>query len=266
MLKIGDFGVCNLSVVPVRAEASDASEIVTQLLFGDFVKILEKPAYAEASAGYREPWIKIKFEKDNYEGWMDFKQLTYLIEREYEDGIATRHLVLSEPILELDGPKGIQNLMLGSNLPFLRDGKIQLGDETYIVLAPINFTLKPNIFDIAEIYMNTPYLWGGKSIFGIDCSGFVQICFKVCGIDLPRNASEQVKVGQEIKFENRQSGDLVFFINVKGIVHHVGLLTSPNEIIHAAGRVRKDKLDENGIFNSDLEKYTHQVYGVRRLS
>jgi len=255
MITIGDFGVCNLSVVPVRAEASDASEIVTQLLFGDFVKILEKG----------EPWIKIRFEKDNYEGWMDFKQLTYLIEREYEDGISTRHLVLNEPILELEGPKGIQNLMLGSNLPFLKEGKMRLGDELYIVLAPIDFTVKPNIFDIAEIYMNTPYLWGGKSIFGIDCSGLVQLCFKVCGVDLPRNAVDQVKVGTEIKFDDRKAGDLVYFINAKGIVHHVGLLTSPTEIIHAAGRVRKDKLDENGIFNGDLEKYTHQVYGVRRL-
>ena len=255
MLIVGNYGVCNLSVVPVRAAASDKAEIVTQLLFGDYVQILEKG----------DPWIRIRFEKDNYEGWMDFKQLAYINEQQYQDGINTKHLVLSEPILELDGPKGIQNLMLGSNLPFLKNGKIKLGDETYIVLAPVDFNDLPNLFEIAEIYINTPYLWGGKSIFGIDCSGFVQVVFKVCGIDLPRDASEQVKIGTEIKFEDRKAGDLVYFINDKEIIHHVGILTGTNEIIHAAGRVRKDKLDEKGIYNIDLEKYTHRFFAARRV-
>ena len=265
MLVVEDYAFCNLSVAPVRASASDKSEIVTQLLFGDFVRIIEKPASAETSAGYSEPWIKIRFEKDNYEGWMDFKQLSYLTEEEYKEGISTRHLVLSEPILELDGPKGIQNLMLGSNLPFLKNGKMKIGTESYIVLAPVDFTVVPDLFEIAEIYINTPYLWGGKSIFGIDCSGLVQNVFKVCGVDLPRDAAQQMNVGETINFENRLAGDLVFFVNDKGIVHHVGILTNPGEIIHAAGRVRRDRLDEKGLYNTDLEKYTHKIHSVKRV-
>lgn len=110
MITIGDFGICNLSIVPVRAAASDEWKIVTQLLFGDFVKILEKG----------EPWIRIRFERDNYEGWMDFKQLVYIDKDIYEAGTSTRQKVLFEPILELEGPKGIQNIMLGSDLPFYK--------------------------------------------------------------------------------------------------------------------------------------------------
>ena len=255
MIIIGEYGICNLSIVPVRAEASDAAEIVTQLLFGDFVQILEK----------KEPWIKIRFERDRYEGWMDFKQLTYVDKELYETGLNTRQKVLSEPILELEGPHGIQNIMLGSDLPFYKNGQLHLGAETYTVLSPVDISASPDLFEIAEIYLNTPYLWGGKSIFGIDCSGLVQIVYKVCGIDLPRNASEQVSAGTEVKFADRRAGDLAYFINDSGKIHHVGILVSQHEIIHAAGRVRKDRFDEHGIYNLDLEKQTHKLHIIKRV-
>jgi gamma-D-glutamyl-L-lysine dipeptidyl-peptidase len=255
MITIGDYGICNLSIVPVRAGASDTAEIVTQLLFGDFVEILEKG----------EPWIKIRFKRDNYEGWMDFKQLVYVDKEVYETGINTRHNVLSEPILELEGPHGIQNIMLGSDLPFYKDGKLRLGAEVYTVLSPVDMTVKPDLFELAEIYLNTPYLWGGKSIFGIDCSGLIQLIFKVCGVDLPRNASDQSKIGTDISFVDRRAGDLAYFINDSGKIHHVGILVSPHEIIHAAGRVRKDRFDENGIYNLDLEKQTHRFHTIKRV-
>jgi hypothetical protein len=265
MITIGDFGICNLSVAPVRSAASDESEIVTQLLFGDFVKILEKPAFDETYGGYNSPWIKIRFDRDDYEGWMDFKQLVYVDKTIFEAGTSTRQKVLFEPILELEGPKGIQNIMLGSDLPFYKDGQLRLGTETYTVLSPVDVDIKPDLFEIAEIYLNTPYLWGGKSIFGIDCSGLIQIVFKVCGYDLPRNASQQVKAGTEVAFNERRAGDLAFFINSSGKIHHVGILMSPHEIIHAAGRVRKDRFDDKGIYNLDLEKNTHTFHSIRRI-
>lgn len=255
MLTVGDYGICNLSIAPLRAQASDTAEIVTQLLFGDFVQVLEKG----------EPWIKIRFARDQYEGWMDFKQLVYVDKDTYDVGTASRQKVLFEPILELEGPKGIQNIMLGSDLPFYKDGKLRLGSEIYTVLSPVDMNTKPDLFEVAEIYLNTPYLWGGKSIFGIDCSGLIQLIYKVCGTDLPRDASSQVAVGTTVEFEQRQPGDLAFFINSSGKVHHVGMLTSPHELIHAAGRVRIDHLDEKGIYNLDLEKYTHQLHLIKRV-
>jgi len=257
MITIGDYGICNLSIVPVRAAASDTAEIVTQLLFGDFVKILEKG----------EPWIKIKFERDDYEGWMDFKQLAYVSKEIYDEGIATRHPVLSLPILELAGPKGIQNIMLGSDLPFYeKRGTLRLGNEIYkTLISPLDPIGDPDVFELAEIYLNTPYLWGGKSIFGIDCSGLVQLIYKVCGIDLPRDAAQQQKIGTEINFGDRKAGDLAYFINGSGKIHHVGILVSAHEIVHASGCVRKDRLDEHGIYNLDLEKQTHKLHSIKRL-
>jgi len=255
MITISDYGICNLSIVPVRAEASDKAEIVTQLLFGDFVQILEKG----------EPWIKIRFTRDNYEGWMDFKQLSYIDKEIYEAGTAVRQKVLFEPILELEGPKGIQNIMMGSDLPFYKDGKVRLGSEIYTVLSPVDMEVVPDLFETAEIYLNTPYLWGGKSIFGIDCSGLIQLVFKICGVDLPRNASDQEKAGTTVSFDDRKAGDLAYFINADGKIHHVGILVGPHEIIHAAGRVRKDRFDQNGIYNLDLEKQTHKLYSIKRV-
>ena len=122
-----------------------------------------------------------------------------------------------------------------------------------------------DLFETDEIYLNSPYLWGGKSNFGIDCSGLIQLVFKICGVDLPRNASEQEKIGNTISFSDRKAGDLAYFINADGKVHHVGLLAGPHEIIHAAGRVRKDRFDENGIYNLDLEKQTHKLYSIKRV-
>lgn len=247
-------GICNLSVTPLRVSASDESEIESQLLFGDYVTILEKGA----------PWIKVKNHSDGYEGWMDFKQLVYINVDDFKKGISIKHPVLTQGILPLNGPNGDITIMFGSSLPFLDNGKIIIGSEIYNTKTQIDITKKSTI-DYFKMYLNTPYLWGGKSIFGIDCSGIVQNCFKAIGIDLPRDASKQVFEGKDIKWEDRQIGDLVYFISSNGKVTHVGLLVELDQIIHAHGRVRQDKIDKKGIWNNNLEWYSHLFHSVKRI-
>lgn len=255
MLKIKDFGVCNLAVVPVRASNSDEAEIVTQLLFGDLVEVLEKG----------QPWIKIRFEADDYEGWMDFKQLTYIDEAEYIQLKSTAVAYLTQPQLTVEGPNGKQHLLFGSRLTGLHNNALHFGGMQYKL--PATFTNAPSeILESAFYYLNTPYLWGGKSLFGIDCSGIVQNVFKAAHIHLPRDASKQVLKGELVQFEERQKGDVPFFINGKGKVHHVGILTQKDEIIHAAGCVRLDVFDEEGIFRKDLATYTHRFHSIRRFN
>ena len=221
---IKDYGVCHMSVAPVRAEASDTAEIVTQLLFGDFVQIIEKG----------EPWIKIYFPADDYEGYMDFKQLIYLEEEEYEKGIKGESTVITEGTIQVEGPLGIQNLFFGASIPQLKGDTFQLGPHNYKLLKPIG-AYNNSFVQTSLLYKNTPYLWGGKGIYGIDCSGLTQIVAKV------------------------------FFINAKGIIHHVGILVEKDLVIHASGHVRIDKNDEKGIYREDFDKYTHTYHSIRRL-
>lgn len=248
--------ICQLAICPLRVSASDESEIVSQLMFGDFVTVLTDG----------KPWIKIKNHSDGYEGWVDFKQLKFIDKSTFNNSINEAPVVVGNAQLNLNGPFGKLTIFLGSVLPFFTNNSCQIGHDIYTILPPnvlVNASAK-NLHELCNAYLNAPYLWGGKSLYGIDCSGLTQNVFKAIGIQVSRDASQQVNEGLSVKWDERQDYDVVFFTTHSEKVTHVGILVKKNEIIHAHGRVRIDKCDEQGIFNSEQEKYTHQFHSIKR--
>ncbi len=251
-------GIVNLSVVPIRAEASDKAEMITQGLFGDLVILLE----------VQKPWVKVQFLDDSYEGWMDHKQFLPLSEEEFLRYQKAEKHFLSEYITFAFNEAEVPfTLPISVQLPFYQANQFQLG-ETYQIEAEVITGRQPKnqIVELAHLYLNTPYLWGGKSIFGIDCSGFTQQVYKMCGIAIPRDAYQQAEEGTPLSFiEEAEPGDLAFFDNEEGHITHVGIVLSGNRIIHAHGKVRIDYLDHSGIFNAEFKKHTHKLRVIKQL-
>ena len=257
------FGICMLSVIPLRAEASDKSEMVSQLLFGDKFQILER-------AG---AWLRICTAYDDYEGWIDSKQITE-IEKDVYSGLQADTILglqlLNEATRLPDNEKIL--LLPGSTLPsYDEEGGCQINEHQYKIKGKIKNVIPDDfasgIEKAATFYLNTPYLWGGRTPFGIDCSGFSQVVYKQFGIRLKRDAWQQALHGELVGFlQEVQPGDLAFFDNDEGKITHVGIMLNDHQIIHASGRVKIDRIDNQGIFSNDLNRYTHKLRLVKRYS
>ncbi|MBL4669111.1 MAG: C40 family peptidase [Flavobacteriales bacterium] len=257
------YGICHLSVVPCRLEPSDSSEMVTQLLFGEVIKI-----YEEKRAG----WRKIKTAFDDYDCWIDNKQYIEINETEFERLNTSPITVCSEManIIENKVTNALTPILLGSSLPNFKDSLIRFNEFMFQFDGQITDTSekqnKSNIAENAMMYLNAPYLWGGRSPFGIDCSGFTQVIYKLNGFKLPRDASQQATIGETLSFiEESESGDLAFFDNEEGNIIHVGIMLENNNIIHASGKVRIDKIDHQGIFNSETNTYSHRLRLIKKI-
>jgi len=257
------YGICHLSVAPCRLEPADTSEMVTQLLFGETVKIYEEK---------KGNWQKIKTAYDNYSCWIDVKQVTEITEEEFEKINSTPITVSVElvSIIKNNTTDALSPIVLGSSLPFFKDDTTQIAEEKFHYEGQTaTFSDKPEKAKIAEnafMYLNAPYLWGGRSPFGIDCSGFTQIIYKLNGIQLPRDASQQAEIGSTLSFiEESESGDLAFFDNEEGNIIHVGIMLTNNKIIHASGKVRIDKIDHQGIYNVETNTYSHRLRLIKKV-
>ena len=242
------YGLCNLSIVGVRAEPSNKSELVTQILYGESFKLLDK----------KGNWTRVKIYFDNYEGWIDNKQFQN-ISKNFFEKITNEDDVFCGDLIGApkDKNQNEQIIVLGSVL-------ISLDFLNQKFTGKKHKKSKKTILKTAKLYINSPYLWGGKTPFGIDCSGFTQMVYKLNGVKLNRDASEQAKQGKSLNsLDNSKAGDLAFFENNYGEIIHVGIIIDKTKIIHAHGKVRIDKLDSSGIFNSELNIYTHKLREVR---
>lgn len=257
------YGICHLSVVPCRLEPTDTNEMVTQLLFGDTVKIYEEK---------KGNWRRIKTVYDDYNCWVDEKQITEITEEEFEK-INTSVLTVCAELVTLiknNNTESLTPIVLGSSLPHFKKNTTILGEETFLFEGQTFNTkkaiVKTKIAENAFMYLNAPYLWGGRSPFGIDCSGLTQIVYKLNGVQLPRDASQQAEIGQTLSFiEESESGDLAFFDNEEGNIIHVGIMLENNKIIHASGKVRIDKIDHQGIYNVDTNSYSHRLRLIKKI-
>lgn len=255
-----NYGICLLSVVPCRKEPSSTSEMVTQLLFGETYSITEE----------HEDWLNIKSTYDNYPSWISRKQHQAVTEKEFN---TIKNNNLNNELIQVitnEETNTIFPITIGATLPNYNENKLQIGNHSYHFEGSVNsFNEKKTgefIKQTAYLFLNAPYLWGGRSPLGIDCSGFTQLVFKLNGYQIPRDASQQVELGVPLNFvEEAEVGDLAFFDNEQGNITHVGLILENQYIIHASGAVRIDKFDHYGIFHSDNKKYTHSLRVIKRI-
>jgi hypothetical protein len=255
------YGICLLTLVPVRKSPADKSEMVNQLLFGDLIEIKDN----------FEGWLLIESIDDGYEGWVDVKQVQKISEETCNQLLTSERYfandLVNDCILLKDNTP--IKLVLGSQLHNLKNDKFIIEDNQFTYTGNFYTADHPKkdiIEKTARKYLNAPYVWGGKSPFGIDCSGFVQMVYKMSGIFLKRDASQQAKQGELINFiSEAQLGDLAFFENEENNIVHVGILLNNEHIIHASGKVRIDNIDHNGIYDDKVKKYTHKLRLIKRI-
>lgn len=246
------YGICPLSIVPMRAEPSDRSELVNQVLYGEYFKVLEQ----------RKKWSKIRLSHDNYEGWIDNKQYQELDEEDYAFAKAQKTTLTTDPVQFITTPENaLITVVLGSTI-----STIKLMEHTYDGQLKLGKTDKSQLVETSLLYLKTPYLWGGRTPFGIDCSGFTQMVYRLNGHKLLRDASQQATQGEPLSFiEESQAGDLAFFDNADGDIIHVGIIMDDNYIIHAHGEVRIDRLDHSGIYNVQQRRHTHKLRVIKKV-
>jgi len=267
-----EFGICLQSIIPLRREPNHRSEMVTQALFGELYRIIET----------EHNWRKVRLAYDDYEGWFDERSHTSIEEPEF-----LRLLDVDTPcsldlvqLLQNENSKSVFPIVAGSSLPAIEEFRFTINDQVFVFDGQVSdpseleeaespqqiIEIKHAMIHDAMMYLNAPYLWGGRTPFGIDCSGLIQMIYKLKKVKLLRDATQQANQGEVISLlDEAEPGDLAFFDDTEGNISHVGLLIDRNHILHCSGQVRIDTIDHEGIYHEQLHQYTHKLRLIKRV-
>lgn len=251
-----EYGICNLAIVPMRAEPTSRAEMVSQVLFGEAFEIME----------WQGEWARVITTVDGYEGWISGLQFAPLSQIAYKSLQKKKTPLTYRPITQAwnKANNSVIYLPVGSSLSFLEGTTCHIRNDYYEIIGEIGE--KGALLDTARSFLNVPYLWGGRTHFGIDCSGFSQAVYRLQGTPLKRDAYLQAEQGTVVDFlQEAKLGDLAFFDNDEGRINHVGIMLNNEQIIHASGKVKIDKIDMQGIYSGELKKYTHKLRIIKRM-
>lgn len=255
------YGYCNLSIIPIRKSPDHRSEMVSQLIFGETFIVIET----------HENWLKIETTHDNYSGWVHFLQTICISNDEFTKISHFKTIVINNhnsKIFNVTDNFYIP-LPIGSTIFISPENTYTIGSKRYSYETETNVMnyQQKSIIEHADSFLGSPYLWGGRTRYGIDCSGFTQIIFRLNGINIPRDAYQQASMGETISFiDQAEKGDLLFFGNEENSITHVGIYLSNRQIIHASGLVKTEIVDQYGIYCPHIRKYTHQLRLIKRLT
>ncbi len=263
-----EYGICTLASAALRLEAAHHSEMVSQLLFGDTYAVLDTDG----------DWVRVCTGDCHYEGWLQKKQHNPIDEEVCLDLQNRPRCCVNTLVLYVKEEKtGVRfPVFCGTRIPRPENGQFRLGNKQFSIdsseyLSDIdgNNLVEGRVIrmlQFAKLYLNAPYLWGGRTPAGIDCSGFVQVAFSSVGIQLPRDASQQVAKGESVDFfDEALPGDVAFFENSKKSIVHTGIICEKGRIIHASGCVRIDTLDNAGIYCCETGLYSHRLRIIKRI-
>ena len=252
-------GIGNLNSVPLRRDPDSKSEMVSQIIFGETFEIVDS----------NDKWIRIILDFDFYEGWVKKNQILFLTQKEYDEIVMDNTSISKELVTYITSDDNdLQTLTIGASLPKFNGTHFKLVNKRFFFEGQTNRELLPkqSLVHTAYLFLNAPFLWGGRTPFGVDCSGFIQMVYKINGHSILRDASLQASQGEVLSFiEESEPGDLAFFDNHEGDIIHVGMILADNHIIHCHGKVRIDRLDQSGIYNVDTKRHTHNLRVMKRI-